>query len=101
SWMTTEIFGQIMSKLNEKFAREKKNVLIFVDQFVCHLGCDNYGIIKITSLPNNTTSELQPCDAGIIRWLKQDYRKSLMRKLLSFMKSNKNTKLKDISLLNA
>ncbi len=31
----------------------------------------------------------------------RDYRKSLMRKLLSFMKSNKNAKLKDITLLNA
>jgi len=101
SWMTTEIFGQIMSKLNEKFAREKRNVLIFVDQFVCHRGSDNYSNIKITFLPTNTTSELQPCDAGIIRWLKQDYRKSLMRKLLSLMKSNKNVKLKDITLLNA
>ena len=41
--------------------------------------------VKMVFLPPNTTSHLQPCDAGIIAALKAHYRKRLMRHVLSEM----------------
>ncbi|KAK2176479.1 hypothetical protein NP493_662g01141 [Ridgeia piscesae] len=41
--------------------------------------------VKMVFLPPNTTSRLQPCDAGIIAALKAHYRKRLMRHVLSEM----------------
>ena len=39
--------------------------------------------IKLVFLPKNTTSQLQPCDAGIIRNFKVKYRKQLLKHLIS------------------
>ena len=38
--------------------------------------------IKLVFLPPNTTSKLQPCDAGIIQAVKMNYRKKLLRHIL-------------------
>ena len=43
--------------------------------------------VKLVFLPPNTTSRLQPCDAGIIANLKTLYRKRLLRHVLAEMDS--------------
>ena len=37
--------------------------------------------IKLVFLPPNTNAKLQPCDAGIIKAVKLQYRKKLLRKI--------------------
>ena len=59
--------------------------------------------VKLVFLPPNTTSKLQPCDAGIIQNLKQLYRKRMMRSILMNMEDCKTaTELaKKITVLDA
>ena len=84
AWMTAKMFTEWLNKLNNKMIREKQNILLFVDN--CsghpHLVLSN---IKLVFLPPNTTSHLQPCDAGIIQTVKLHYRKRFMRHVLSEM----------------
>jgi hypothetical protein len=101
AWMNTDIFGKMMSKLNDRFIGEKRKVIIFVDNFVCHMKSGNYSNIKLMFLPKNTTSLLQPCDAGIIKCIKQDYRQRLVMKLIMMLEKNGKSTLNDITLYDA
>jgi DDE superfamily endonuclease len=55
---------------------------MFLDNFICHSNAGHFSNIMIIMLPKNTTSVLQPCDAGILRWIKHNYRQRLVRNLL-------------------
>ena len=76
SWMTSEIFETLLSKLNRKLVFENRKVILFLDNATYHpeLMDDKFSNIKIVFLPKNTTSRLQPLDAGIIRNFKVKYR---------------------------
>jgi hypothetical protein len=105
SWMNTDIFYKIMSKLNSQFSRQGRKVLIFLDNFSCHTKVGNFSNIKLVMLPKNTTSLLQPCDAGIIRWIKRNYRQRLTRLLLAKIeKKEKEVKInlqEAVNMLNS
>ena len=90
SWMTSEIFETVLSKLNRKLIFENRKVILFFDNATCHpesMG-DKFSNIKIVFLPKNTTSRLQPLDPGIIRKFKVKYRKSLVKYVLSRINDN-------------
>jgi len=46
--------------------------------------------IELVFLPPNVTSLIQPCDQGIIRTLKHNYRRMAIRKLLATIESSNN-----------
>ena len=58
---------------------------MFWDSAACHPETAHAGLknIKLVFLPKNTTSRLQPLDAGIIRNFKHKYRKLLVRCVVS------------------
>ena len=66
--MTSDLFGIWLKELNRKMAKEKRSILLTVDNASCH----NSGIelelsnVKVQFLPKNTTSIMQPLDMGII-----------------------------------
>lgn len=75
AWMTGEILDAVLVKLNQHTGR---SVLLLMDNAGCHppeLLKKKYSNIKITFLPANTTSKLQPLDLGIIKNFKVYYRK--------------------------
>lgn len=81
AWMTAVIFIDWLRKLNNKFRAQNRKILLFIDN------CSSHQVIDLTNitlvlLPPNTTSKLQPCDAGIIQVVKLHYRKIFLRKLL-------------------
>ncbi|XP_070182988.1 tigger transposable element-derived protein 6-like [Littorina saxatilis] len=59
--------------------------------------------VKLHFLPPNTTSKLQPCDAGIIQTVKAHYRKRLLRHILVNMdEASSATELaKTVNILHA
>ena len=75
SWMTSEVFETVLSKLNRKLVFENRKVILSLENATCHPeSMDNkFSNIKIVFLPKNTTSTLQPLDAGIIRNFKVIY----------------------------
>ena len=81
AWMNTEIMSEVLSKLNRRLKRQKRNILIFMDNAPCHPESLQHILsnIKIVFLPKNTTSTTQPLDAGIIANWKINYKKQLLR----------------------
>ena len=75
----------VLAPFNRKLIFEDRKVILFLDNATCHpesmIG--KFSQIKIVFLPKNTTSRLQPLDAGIIRNFKFKYRKRLVNYELS------------------
>lgn len=65
AWMTTDIFHKYIKRLNASFRYAKRNVAILVDNASVHKLKEEFSSIKLIFLPANTTSKLQPLDAGI------------------------------------
>ncbi|OAC98487.1 hypothetical protein MUCCIDRAFT_121797, partial [Mucor lusitanicus CBS 277.49] len=74
AWMTTEIFRKYIKRLNSSFAYAKRNVAILLDNASVHKLKEEFSNIKLIFLPANTTSKLQPLDAGIIANFKAHFR---------------------------
>ena len=87
SWMTTDIMEVILGRLDRQLKQENRHVLLFLDNAPCHPEAlqQSLSFIKLVFLPKNTTSKLQPADAGIIRNLNAKYRKRLLRHVVSLL----------------
>ena len=75
AWMTSDVMDSVLTKINLKMEAANRNVLLLMDNAPYHLEhfFDSYSNIKIGFSPKNTTSRLQPLDAGIIRNFKVKY----------------------------
>ncbi|XP_064423274.1 tigger transposable element-derived protein 4-like [Latimeria chalumnae] len=67
AWMTGDIFKDWVIKFDRKMQRQKRKVLLFVDNCPAHPHIDNLQVTTVVFLPPNTTSKLQPMDQGIIK----------------------------------
>ena len=85
SWMTSEVMAAVLARFNRKLLFEDRKVILFLDNATCHPESliDQFSQIKIVFLPKNTTSRLQPLDAGIIQNFKVKYRKRLVKYVLA------------------
>ena len=104
AWMTSKIFSDWLNRINNKFKLQSRRVLLFVDNCSAHGNID-LSNIKVQFLPKNTTSKLQPCDAGIIQNVKLNYRKMFLRHLISKLDNDRTATTqqvaKSITLLDA
>lgn len=89
SWMNSEIMKELLNKLNRKMRNQGRHIILFLDNAGCHPSDvkDSYSNIKMVFLPPNTTSRLQPLDAGIIKNFKVRYRKLLLKFVVSHVNS--------------
>ena len=78
--MNSEIMFDVLTKTNRKLAQQKRNVVLFLDNVSSHPPelAKKFSHIRVIFLPKNTTSRLQPLDAGIIKNFKVQYRKLLV-----------------------
>ena len=85
AWMTSEIFEEIVCELNRRMKRQKRKIILFVDNAPCHppFPADHFSNIKLAFLPKNTTSRSQPLDAGIIKQWKVKTKRMLLRYVCS------------------
>jgi hypothetical protein len=67
---------------NVKMRKENINAILFLDNATCHpkVILSN---VKITWIPVNAASVLQPMDKDVIYTLKSNYRRFLMQSLIS------------------
>ena len=81
AWMTSHLFTDVMKTLDQKMIAQNRKIILFLDNATCHslLPDTNLSNIKLSFMPPNTTSLIQPLDQGIIRSLKAYYRKELVR----------------------
>ena len=77
AWMTSELFTDWLNKVNNMMILQKCKMLMFVDSCSTHSTIE-LTIMKLKFFPPNTTSHLQPCDAGITQTLKAHYRCHLL-----------------------
>ena len=96
AWMTTEIMTSDLGKINRQMEVAKRKIMLFMDNAPCHPESlrKRYSNIKVVLLPKNTTSRLQPLDAGIIRNFKLKYCKKLLKFVI--LRINNNVKATDI-----
>ena len=82
--MVSELLSSWLLKLDRKFQYEKHKVAIIVDNCPTYQNIQSkLKAINLAFLPPNTTSKSQPCDEGIIQYLKVHYRKHLLLQLIT------------------
>ena len=79
---------EILRTLNRKCAAEDHKILLFIDNAprLPESFSDCFSHVQIVFLPKNTTSKLQPLDAGIIKNFQVFYRKQLLQHVLARIK---------------
>ena len=97
SWMDSTLFEQWVRELDVKFLKEKRKVVLIIDNCPAHPTICNLTNVKLIFLPPNTTSVSQPMDQGVIRCLKTHYRRRLVRRMLQCLDKGKD--LPKISIL--
>ena len=105
SWMTSEVMEAVLTHLNRKLSIEGRKVILLLDNATCHPESfvDRFSQIKLVFLPKNTTSRLQPLDAGIIQSFKVKYRKRLVKYVLARIdkKESATEIVKNVDILQA
>lgn len=88
AWMTSNIFKLWMKRLDQKMGRQRRNIILLLDNATCHPRVQLKNV-KLVFLPPNTTSITQPMDQGIIQALKLKFRKRQLRSILNKLEANK------------
>lgn len=103
AWMTITIFRNWLITFDKliRISNPKRKVLLILDNAGCHkLNGLELKNVEILFLPPNTTTKLQPLDAGIIASFKAKYRQKLIRFLLNNIETQPLIK-QSLSLLEA
>lgn len=98
AWMTGELFAKWLLKLDKKFHRQNRTVLLFIDNCTAHNNIPLLQNVKVLFFPPNMTSVVQPMDQGVIRNLKHFYWGLVVQKILSGIDTEEMVK---IDLLDA
>lgn len=89
--MVGKIFSSWLVLIDKKFQQEGRKVAMIVDNSACHSNMQSrLEAVKLVFLPPHLTSELQPCDQGIVKSLKINYRKYLLIKLITVLEAKED-----------
>ena len=92
--MTSDFMEAVLTRFNRNLLLVQRKVVLITDNTTCH---------PIIFLLKNTTSRLQPLDAGIIQNFKVKYRKTLVKYVLARINDYSSAMqiIKDINILMA
>lgn len=91
-WMTAEIFFDWLRQFNKRMRSAGRKVLLFVDNCRAHGREENLMHMKnieVVYLPLNSTSKIQPCNAGIIASLKVQFRRYKTKRAIDLRDDSK------------
>ncbi|KAM7314184.1 tigger transposable element-derived protein 6-like [Ixodes scapularis] len=84
AWMTCSLFEVLLRYLDGRLGCKDRKGLLFLDNCSAHPKDTSFlRTLRVVFLPANTTSHLQPLDAGIIKNVKHLYRKCIVRRFLA------------------
>ncbi|GFW31518.1 tigger transposable element-derived protein 6 [Trichonephila clavipes] len=99
AWMTTELFNEWLVSLNSDMKRDKRHILLFLDNCTVYNNAPPLSNVKLKFFPPNSTSKLQPLDQGIIHNFKTFYRREVVKSILDNLEYQQN--VTTISILTA
>ncbi|GFS77570.1 transmembrane 9 superfamily member 4 [Trichonephila clavipes] len=99
AWMTTELFNEWLVSLNSDMKREKRHILLFLDNCTVHNDAPPLSNVKLQFFPPNSTSKLLPLDQGIIHNFKTFYRREVVKNVLDNLENQQH--ITNISILTA
>lgn len=82
AWMTGELMAEWLMQFDRKMIREKRKILLFLDNACSHPRDIKLQNIKLIFLPPNCTSVVQPLDQGVIKSFKAFYKTFIVKQLL-------------------
>ena len=97
--MSSFLFDEWVKELDRKFENENYKIVLIVDICPAHPIVDGLKATELVFLPPNTTSKTQPMDQGVIRSLKANYRRKIIKRLIRAVDMKK--KLPQTSILAA
>ena len=103
-----QIFDDWIQKVNKTMKTDKRKILLLMDNAASHAleqdSCMIHGLkaqklsnVTLVSLPANTTSVVQPLDAGIIAAYKKLYKTELLRWYLQQIEADRTADLSNIA----
>ena len=99
------IWHEYLNSWDRRLRLINRRILLLVDNCPGHPKVEGLTHIRVEYLPKNTTSLIQPCDAGIIKVFKGHYRSLVTKRILRDMEQYPNfdamTLCKGITILNA
>lgn len=88
SWMSSEIWEDILKLFDKKFFSQKRKVAFVVDNCTAHTKVRGLKSIELIYMPPNVTSVLQPLDQGVILSFKRNYRKLMVKDWIKSIDEN-------------
>ena len=86
--MRKEIFSSWLLLIDRKFRQEGRKVAIVIDNAPCHPRIQSQlEAVRLVFLPFPDKAELHPCEQGVIKSLKVNYRRYLLIKLLTVLEA--------------
>ena len=107
AWMTGYLFRNWLVDFERDMAKKNRFIVLVVDNCAAHPkdSADDLPHIKLVFLPPNVTSIIQPCDMGIIRNLKANYRRKIVSRIVTCIDSSSSVTVsslaKSITLLDS
>ncbi|GFS15232.1 ADP-dependent glucokinase [Elysia marginata] len=101
AWMTAGIFTEWLREFDKMMYRQKRKVLLTLDNCTAHPKVDNLKAVELLFLLPNTTSKSQPCDMGIINNLKFHYRGTLLKRIINHVDEGNGFDNFKLTLLDA
>ncbi|XP_075469458.1 tigger transposable element-derived protein 4 [Ascaphus truei] len=96
--MTADLFEKWMRSLDERFQKQKRKVVFFVDPSPAHPELKNLKAIELIFFPSSLVASFTAMKHGVIRSLKIKYRRRLIKRFVDCMVVSKEFTL---SLLDA
>ena len=90
----------MVAEVGCKLTRHNRKIALFIDNCSAHPRVQGLQSIELIFFPPNTTSEIQPCDQGIIQALKVHYRKNMVKRLITAINSGSTAANFKITLLD-